>query len=142
MSQIHDRPSKNLKNQPRIRDRPMHIGQKSASDPGDINARGAETCLRFRAYLCTGCRNMPQIQGIIMHWGQKPTLDLGDIYARWAETRLRFRAYLCTVGRNVSQIQGRLMHGVQRRAPDFRQINGIPKWSVRNLWQCDAGLET
>ena len=104
MSQIHDRPSKNLKNQPRIRDRPMHIGQKSASDPGDINARGAETCLRFRAYLCTGCRNMPQIQGIIMHWGQKPTLDLGDIYARWAETRLRFRAYLCTVCINVSQI--------------------------------------
>ena len=142
MSQIHDRPSKNLKNQPRIRDRPMHIGQKSASDPGDINARGAETCLRFRADLCTGGRNMPQIRGIFMHGVQKHASDSGDNYALGAETRLRFRAYLCTVGRNVSQIQGILMHGVQRRAPDFRQINGIPKWSVRNLGQCDAGMET
>ena len=142
MSQIHDRPSKNLKNQPRIRDRPMHIGQKSASDPGDINARGAETCLRFRGYLCTACRNMPQIRGIFMHGVQKHASDSGDNYALGAETRLRFRAYLCTVGRNVSQIQGILMHGVQRRAPDFRQINGIPKWSVRNLGQCDAGMET
>ena len=38
-----EKPSQSLKNQLRIRGRPMHRVQKPASDPGDIYARGAET---------------------------------------------------------------------------------------------------
>ena len=56
-----------LKNQPRIRDRPMHGGQKPASDPGDISARCAETRLRFKGHFCPVCRNPPQIRGTFMH---------------------------------------------------------------------------
>ena len=141
MSQIYDRPSKNVKNQPKNWDIPMHRGQKSARDPGDIYARGAEICLRSRADLCTGGRNMPQIQGVLMHGGQKSASDSGQTYARGAETCPRSGTDLCTGGRNMPQIRGILMHGVQRRAPDFRQINGIPKWSVWNLGQCNAGME-
>lgn len=36
-------------------------------DSGQSYAQGAETCLRFRTYLCTVCRNLPQIQGTFMH---------------------------------------------------------------------------
>ena len=43
----------------------MHPGQKYASDSGQTYAPRAETCLRFRADLCTLGRNMPRIQGII-----------------------------------------------------------------------------
>ena len=56
-----------LKNQPRIRDRPMPGVQKPDPDPGDIYARGAETRLRFEGHFCPVCRNMPQIQGTFMH---------------------------------------------------------------------------
>ena len=38
-----EKPSQSLKNQLRIRGRPMHRVQKPASDPWDIYARGAET---------------------------------------------------------------------------------------------------
>ena len=62
----------------------MHGGQKRASDSGHTYARGAETCLRFRAYLCTGCRNPPQIQGMFMHGGQKHASDSGHTSARGA----------------------------------------------------------
>ena len=56
-----EKPSQSLKNQPQIRGRPMPGVQKPASDSGDIYARGAETCLRFKGHLCPGCRDMPQI---------------------------------------------------------------------------------
>ena len=96
----------------------MHGVQKLASDSGHVIARGAETCLGFRACHCTGCRNMPQIQGIFLHGVQKRASDSGQTFAWGAETCLRFRAYLCTGCRNVPRIQGRLLHGVQKRAPD------------------------
>ena len=38
-----EEPSQSLKNLPQIRGRPMHRGQKRASDSGDNYARGAET---------------------------------------------------------------------------------------------------
>ena len=56
--------SQSLKTQPRIRDRPMHRVQKPDPNLGDVYARGAETCLRFKGYLCTGCKSMPRIQGM------------------------------------------------------------------------------
>jgi len=101
--------------------------QKLALDSGHIYAQGAETCLRFRAYLCTGCRNMPQIQGISMHGMQKHASDSGHIYAQGAETCLRFRAYLCPVCIDVPQIQGILLPGVHRHALVFRLIFQLPK---------------
>ena len=81
----------------------MHRVQKLASDSGHIYARDAETRLRFRAYLCPGCRNMPQIQGILMPGVHKRVPDLGHInelskwfalnlgqhIARWAIYALR-----------------------------------------------------
>ena len=70
----------------------MHRGQKSASDPRDIYARGAETCLRSGGHLCTGGRNLPKIWDIPMPGVQKPASDPGHIYARCAETRPSFRA--------------------------------------------------
>ena len=81
-----EKPSQNLKNQPRIRGRPMHGVQKPDPDPGDIYARWAETCLRFKAHLCPVCRNLPQIQGTFMPGVQKHAPDSGHIYARCAET--------------------------------------------------------
>ena len=122
MLQIRDRPSQKFKTLPRIWDRPMHSRQKQAPDSGHIYARGAETCLRLKAYLCMGCRNVPQIQGISMYGVQKRASDSGHIYARCAETCLRFRAYLCTVCRNSPQIQGILMHGVHNLLPVLRLI--------------------
>ena len=70
-----EEPFQSLKTLPRIRDRPMHRvqkpdpkrtdiyaqGQRPDSDLGEGYARGAETCLRFRAELCTGCRMFSQI---------------------------------------------------------------------------------
>ena len=100
----------------------MHGVQKPASVSGYIYARCAETCLRFRAYLCTGCRNMPQFQGTFMHGVQKPASNSGHIYAWGAETCLRFRAHLCMGCKNMPQIQGILMHGVHNLLPDFRQV--------------------
>ena len=38
-----EKPFQDLKNLPRIRDRPLHRGQKREPDPGDIYAQGAET---------------------------------------------------------------------------------------------------
>ena len=38
-----EEPSQSLKTLPRIRDAPMHRGQKHASDSRDIYAQGAET---------------------------------------------------------------------------------------------------
>ena len=73
-----------LKNQPRIRDRPMPGVQKPASDPGDIYARGAETRLRFKGHFCPVCRNPPQIQGTFLPGVQKPASDSRHIYARCA----------------------------------------------------------
>ena len=40
---IAGKPFQSLKNLPRIRDRPMHGGQKPDPDPRDIYARCAET---------------------------------------------------------------------------------------------------
>ena len=116
-----NKPSKNLKTLPQIWDKIMHGVQKRAPDSGQTYARGAETCLRFRAYLCTGCRNVPRIQGILMHGGQKHDPDPRQTYARGAETCPRFRAYLCTGCRNVPQIQGRFLHGVHNLLPNFRR---------------------
>ena len=58
----------------------MHGVQKRASDSGHIYAWGAETCLRFRAYLCMGCRNPPQFQGILMHGVHKLASDSGQTF--------------------------------------------------------------
>ena len=118
-----DRPSKNLKILPENWDRPMHSGQKPDSNPRDIYARGAETCLRSGAYLCTVCRNLPRIQGIFMHGVQKHASGSGHIYAWGAETCLRFGAYLCTVCRNSPQFQGISMHGVHNLPWILFQIN-------------------
>ena len=59
----------------------MHGVHKLASDSGHTYAWGAETCLRFRTYLCIGCRNMPQIRDILMHGVQKLASDSGHTYA-------------------------------------------------------------
>ena len=61
MLQIHDRPSKNLKNLPKNWGIPMHWGQKPTSDLRDISAQCAETCTRFKTELCTVCIIFPQI---------------------------------------------------------------------------------
>ena len=122
-NQNGEKPSQSLKNQPQIRGRPMPGVQKPASDSGDIYARGAETCLRFKGHLCPGCRDMPQIQGTFMPGVQKHDPDSRDIYAWDAETRLRFKGHLCPGGRNQNQIQGIFMHGVQRHEPDLRLIS-------------------
>ena len=61
MLQIHDRPSKNLKNLPKNWGIPMPRVQKPASDLRDIYARCAETRPRFKAELCTVCIIFPQI---------------------------------------------------------------------------------
>ena len=114
-----EKPSQSLKNQPQIRGRPMPGVQKPASDSGDIYARCAETCLRFKGHLCPGCRDMPQIQGTFMPGVQKHDPDSRDIYAWDAETRLRFKGHLCPGGRNPPQIQGTFMHGVQKPEPDL-----------------------
>jgi len=65
---------------PQIQGISMHGVQKYASDSRDNYALGAETCLRFRAKLCTVCRNVPQIQGIIMHMGQRYDPDSGQTF--------------------------------------------------------------
>ena len=92
MPRIRDRAFFSLKNMPQIWGAPMHKGQKHASDPGHTYAQGAETWLRFRAYLCTGGRNMPQIQDAFMHREQKRASNLGQNYARGVETCPRFQA--------------------------------------------------
>ena len=120
-------------NQPQISDRPMHGVQKPASDSGQTNAWGAETCLRFRADLCMECRNPPQVQGIFMHGVQKRAPSSGHIYAWGAETCLRFRADLCMGCRNPPQFQGRLMHGVHKLASDSGQTFQTLEWFVRVL---------
>ena len=66
---------------PQIQGTFMHGGQKHTPGSGHIYARGAETCPRFRAHLCTGGRNMPQIQGTFMHGGQKHAPDSGQVFA-------------------------------------------------------------
>ena len=104
LSQIHEKLSRNFKNQPENWERLMHGVQKRASDSGHTYAWGAETCLRFRAYLCTGCRNLSEIQGKSMHGVQKLASDSGHIYAWGAEIRLTFKAYFCTGCINVTQI--------------------------------------
>jgi hypothetical protein len=104
MPRIWGRPSKNLKTLPQIQGILMHGVQKSDPNLGDIYARCAEPCPRFRAYLCTVCRTMPQIQGISMHGVQKRASDPGHIYARCAETCSRSRAYLCTVCKTLPLI--------------------------------------
>jgi hypothetical protein len=121
------------KNLPQIWGKSLHGGQKHASDSGHIYAQGAETCLRFRAYLCTGSRNMPQIRDISMHRVQKHASDSGHTYARGVETCLRFGTYLCTGGRNMPQIQGIILPGVQNLPPDLGHINEIPKWSAASI---------
>ena len=107
--------------------------QKPASNLGHHIAWGAETCLRFWAELCTGCRNVPQIRGRLMHGVQKRTSDSGQNYAWGAETCPRFRAELCTGCINAPRIQGRLLHGVHNIPPDLEHINEIPK---RSVWNC------
>ena len=109
------------RNLPQIRGTFMPGVQKPASDSRDISARGAETCLRFKAHLCPVCRNLPQIQGTFMHGVQKPASDSGHIYARCAETCLRFEGHFCPVCRNMPQIQGTFMHGVHDLPQDLRQ---------------------
>ena len=52
---------------PQIQGRLLHGGQRHAPDSGQTFARGAETCPRFRADLCTGGRDVPQIQGRLLH---------------------------------------------------------------------------
>ena len=81
---IAGKPFQSLKNLPRIRDRPMHGGQKPDLDPGDIYARCAETRLKSKGHLCPVCRNLPQIQGTSMPGVQKHEPDPGHIYARCA----------------------------------------------------------
>ncbi len=66
-----EKPSQDLKNLPRIRDRPMHRVQKPAPDSGHTYARGG--------------RNVTQIQGTFMHGVQKYELDSRLIYAQCAE---------------------------------------------------------
>ena len=109
----------------------MHGVQKPASDSGHNYAGGAETCPRFMADLCRGCRNMPQIQDISMHGVQKRASVSGHTYARGAETRLSFRAYLCMGCINVPQIQGISLHRVHKSLPDLGHKNEIPKWFAR-----------
>ena len=94
-------------------------GVKLASDSVHTSAQGVETCLRFRAYLCTGGRNPPRIQGISMHRGQKLAPVSRHIYAQGAETCLRFWAYLCTGGRDVTEILGISMPGVHNLPRDL-----------------------
>ena len=50
-------------------------------DSGHFYAQRVQTCLSFRAYLCTGFRNLPQIQGTFMHRVHKPASGSGHIYA-------------------------------------------------------------
>ena len=73
----------------------MHRGQKHTSDLGQTYARWAETYLRFKADLYTGCKNMPQIWGRLMHGVQKHASDSRQTYARGAKTCLRFKADFC-----------------------------------------------
>jgi hypothetical protein len=58
LSQIREKPSKNMKKQPKNWERLMPGVQKHASDLGEDYAWGAEICLRFRGHLCIGCRNV------------------------------------------------------------------------------------
>ena len=83
----------------------MHGRQRLEPDLGEGYARGAETCLRFRAYLCTGV--------------QRHDPDSGQTYARRADTCLSFEADFCTGCIDMTQICGRLLHGVHRRVPDL-----------------------
>ena len=136
MLQIYDIPSKNLKNQPRIRGRPMPGVQKPDPDPGDIYARCAETRLRFKGHLCPVCRNPPQIQGTFMPDVQKHDPDSRHIYARCAETRPGFKGHLCPVCRNMPQIQGTFMHGVHCLPPDSSLIFKECAWQKNSVIRC------
>ena len=112
-----EKSSQSLKTLPQIRGTPMHRGQKSASKPRgiyargeeqesdlrDIHARGAEIFLRFEAHLCTPCNDMSEIQD--------------TPYPGW---------------NIMPQIQGRSLHTMQNYAPNSRQTFPRSEYHVQD----------